>query len=230
MGYNNDIRCILLSKTLYEKTTLFFYLCQNKTYIFSIACRNKIKWIIKLTLKFINQIDLQHELWIACNQQFSSVVKLLIPYIDNPNFIIASYSPLEIVCKNGNEKIVDILLTSKNINIIYDANGALVLACKFGHINIVKTLLNNPKLLHPNSYFYSISLASWNPLAISIVRSYNDIINILLDDPRIDVKANKCYAMEIAIHNNKFDILKKLIEKLDPIHDKYLINKYLVYC
>lgn len=152
---------------------------------------------------------------------------------------------MEEVCREGNLKEFNKLLTDYDntdlsINDKYGEGTPLHIACKYGHIEIVKLLLEKE----------IIDVNKNAPLCIACKNGHIQIVELLLLDDRVDINQNEVNGnspLYIACENGNFEIVIKLLEfnnidinKINkegatPLHSacknghKSIVNKLLEY-
>ena len=118
--------------------------------------------------------------------------------------------------RNGKCVGLEIILAS---NIEGNYENALSLAALNGHNEVVKLLLQDPRVDPSADNNYAIRFAS----GICHV----DVIKLLLQDPRVDPRAYNNYAIRYASAAGKVEIVKLLLQdkRIDPSNDdNYLIR------
>ena len=143
---------------------------------------------------------------------------------------IKNETPLHIAIDDVNIDIdiIKLLLNNKDINVnIIDNNGGntpLHIAV-FENVNIINLLLND-KNINANIQNYD----NETPLHLAFkVRDNEDIINLLIDNIKIDVNIINGIGetpLHIACNLKKYDIIKKLINKIDYNNEN---NKDVLY-
>ena len=105
---------------------------------------------------------------------------------------------------------LDIMKTLKNADPSAQNNRALILACEFGHLDIVDFLIENPKVNLTDVDNMSIILAAEN--------GHVNIVNTLLSKTKVDPAARNNMAIRIASDNGYFEIVESLLNtgKVDP--------------
>ena len=111
------------------------------------------------------------------------------------------------------------------IDIDTTLNKAIGIASQYGHIEIVKLLLSDPRI-DPNAdaFNYAITWASTN--------GYLEIVAMLLLDPRVDPSAENNSAIIWASANGKFDVVELLLSdpRVDPsAQDDQAISMASIY-
>jgi hypothetical protein len=106
-------------------------------------------------------------------------------------------------CFNNNTVLVRYIL-KENIDINYANGEAFVHACEYGNVNIVKMMLENPKL-DPNSNPSNVGIA------YAAGNGFVEIVELILDDDRYDPSIDGYLALYEAARNFKFDIVDLLL-------------------
>lgn len=231
---NNDINFLKLNRatsTINSRNKFFSMLDPKSKLIvvfFKRACKQEKLDLIESLIMNIEPNIIKNEMNQSCRQNKVKNVKILLKYID-PNYIYNGRSPLGMACAKGSIESVDILCNNPHVDLMYDDNQGLIGAVGYGKKDVVIKLLQHPRFVHPNTNFISKGLFDWNPLMKAIMGRNIEIAKILLDDPRINVKVNKCSAFECAVIHQQFEILAMMLKKLDNQIDKELIDKYSRY-
>ena len=105
-------------------------------------------------------------------------------------------------CKLGDMKTVTRFLETKGVNPTYKNNAALHAAVLRGHLDIVKALLQDPRVNdNVNDKNKAIVIASEN--------GHTDVVDYLLQDLRVDPFAE---AIDVAFSNKHFDVVDCLLK------------------
>jgi len=120
----------------------------------------------------------------------------------------------EDACRHGNFETVTLISKTNLLNFIdfeYKDDNGLMLACEYGHLNIVKFLLTTEDLkhkvdIHSNEEHALIRAAKYNHL---------EIVKFLLTSPELsehcDIHKNNDLALRYACRKGYIDIVKYLI-------------------
>ena len=174
-------------------------------------------------IKFNND-DIQSPFFIACQYCFNSdILTLLINKLSSYDVLCRTIetkqNAIYYCCKYGNQVALNILLTTfKEFNIndtnIHGETG-LYIACKNGHYNIIKYLLDNyPSKIDINKK----DTNNRTPLFISIVEQKYDIVKLLLSMPNITKSLNQKiidgnYPIHVAIVTRNERIITELLKQ-----------------
>src|SRR3972149_5015286 len=106
-----------------------------------------------------------------------------------------------------NSKIALLLLQDPGTDPSYNDNVAIRYASSKGLIEVVRSLLQHPRV---NPTTYAIQEASKN--------GHIDIVRLLLQDPRVDPSDNNNCAIQVAIKNGHIEIVRLLLSdpRVDP--------------
>lgn len=170
------------------------------------------------------------------------LVQSILDYYDNEKLHISKILTYSFICDKLD--ILKLILSSEKINVNYISNGCpLNLALLFNNVEIINLLLSNPKL-DINSYYSFhfaivndipieiirslstnpkldinlINLNGYTPLELSIYTGNDDVTNLLLADPRINLEIN--YPLHFAIRKNNMNVITHILSK-----NPELINK-----
>ena len=121
------------------------------------------------------------------------------------NKVITISDCLVICCRFGYLECVKILVGHADIDRCKN-NLALILACKGGHLNVVRELLKDGRVDPSASYNTAIISASKN--------GYLEIVKELMKNERVDPSAEYNRALRYAINNRHIDIVIELLK--DP--------------
>jgi len=115
------------------------------------------------------------------------------------------------------------LALEKGADPSYNNNYAIKNASIYGHIDIVKILLQDSRVDPSADNNYAIRYAS--------KYEYIDIVKILLQDSRVDPSDNHNYAIRYASDNGYFEIVKLLLQdkRVDPSDDDNFAIKSASY-
>ena len=102
----------------------------------------------------------------------------------------------------------------------FDLNYTFRLACKNGCIEVVKLLLQDPRV-DPSCYH---RCAIW----LACGRGHIEIARLLLQDPRVDPTANDNYAFIYACDNGHTETVRLLLQ--DPRVDPSADNNFAIHC
>jgi ankyrin repeat protein len=94
-----------------------------------------------------------------------------------------------------------------------ETETAIRLASKYGHAEVVRLLLNDPRV-DPSAYSnHAIRLASW--------KGHVEVVKLLLNDPRVDPSDRDNVAIRWASGNGHVEVVKPLLNdpRVDPSAD-----------
>jgi ankyrin repeat protein len=124
---------------------------------------------------------------------------------------------------------VQILLKDKRVDPSDEDNSSIKLACTFGHYDVAKALLSDPRVCsifqiidynkpkEPNYTFHyshiKVDPSSEGDFALrrSAENGYHKIIKILLKDPRVDASISDDYALKRACRNGHVEVVRVLL-------------------
>jgi ankyrin repeat protein len=183
-------------------------ICENN--VLNVAFNKKqYKCAEYIITKFYEEkIDLNYEnydgytpLYVACAENQTKIVKLLLKYSANPNILsLWGESPLHVVCKNGNLDIVKMLVEyGANINTLYDGKTPMMCAINYKKSGCVDFLSTVGGKVKKNNDIYIGLLLLMYVLMFALM-----IIAYLHTHQKIYIADNKLNAIK-NIHN----ILKK---------------------
>jgi hypothetical protein len=127
--------------------------------------------------------------------------------IDNIN-VVSKYGLVEEVKR----------LIKKGIDPSGDNNSAIRWASYNGHIEVVKLLLQDPRVDPSDGDNYAIRYASSN--------GYTEVVKLLLQDPRVDPSDRNNYAIQYASQYGHTEVVKTLLQ--DPRVDPSADNNYAI--
>jgi ankyrin repeat protein len=154
-----------------------------------------------------------------------SIVKLLLD-VDNIDVNIGDLNPLGYCCEYDNVKIAKLLLKHKNIDVnkkvsAFDLDTCLTVSCKQGNKQLIELLLNNDNLdinkrgMNGNTGLIEICRNLEQNYNYDHNDNYDEIANILLNHPKIDINARNHYGetvLHIAVMKNNIPLIKSLIK------------------
>jgi len=126
---------------------------------------------------------------------------------------------LYVASQFGNIDVVKHLLTIPNIDI--NSDNPMVIACEFGHYEIVKLLYErgaDPSIADS----FSFRLAAEN--------GYANIVKLFINDPRINVNAQDEYAIKQACEENHHQVVKILMDHPKVAYQADIYSPVLVDC
>jgi len=126
---------------------------------------------------------------------------------------------LYVASQFGNIEVVKHLLTIPNIDI--NTDNPMVIACEFGHYEIVKLLYErgaDPSIADS----FSFRLAAENGFA--------NIVKLFINDPRINVNAQDEYAIKQACEENHHEVVKILMDHPKVVYQSDVYSPVLVDC
>ncbi|PWA03208.1 hypothetical protein BB558_000639 [Smittium angustum] len=221
-------------------------LCYRPQQLFWYACRNQFHNVVETILekRLAKRKSIEYELNIACQNNDIVILELLLKYSPEKKkneLINFNYgSPLSLATKNGNGKVIDILLSNgANINV---KNKKLFLnACCFGYVeimteffkewkqngNIDKKILNRGTVLAANNNreTYSMAIQHINDSKRNILsqNTLNQLLTIFCKNGNLDLvkeivdvggnveSIDNCVLLEIYELRN-IDLLAYLLE------------------
>ena len=113
--------------------------------------------------------------------------------------------------KNGYQALLELLL--KDIFSSEDINNSMLIACLYGHVNIVENLLKHPLIEPDINNNYAVKVASR--------LGYVDIVEFLIKDGRVNATANSNSVIRLASMTGQVNIVKYLLKnvQIDPSDD-----------
>ena len=102
----------------------------------------------------------------------------------------------------------------------FDLNYTFRLACKNGCIEVVKLLLQDPRVDPTANDNYAFIYACEN--------GHTEVVKLLLEDPRVDPSANNNFAIHCASENGHTEIVRLLLQ--DPRVDPSADNNFAIHC
>lgn len=136
----------------------------------------------------------------------TTVLMLLDPLI---NVCVYDNYAIRFVCKNGNIKMLKLLLKDGRADPSDLGSRSLLDACKGGHTEVVRLLLEDGRA-DPGA-------VQNHCLKLVCESGYIEIVKLLLEDDRVDVHSLNCCAIISAFQSKFYDIVKLLIPKIDII-------------
>lgn len=157
-----------------------------------------------------DQNNLTSLIW-ACKNNDLDMARLLIANnakVNSGN--IVNRKPLSYAICNGNAELVDLLL-SKGAEVNYFDRGLRLCpfmeSCKYGNIDIVKSIYNKGAFLH------SINDQDKSPLYYAVAYNNIEVVKFLLDEEVcLNVPCNDTYLIEIAVQEGLDDMCNLLLE------------------
>lgn len=138
---------------------------------------------------------------------------------------------LELACIFGHIKIVEYLLSSKELKehaeIDYRKNIAIMKACKHGHLDIVKYLLESPKLKKHANIHITVSDMEDYPFMLAAEYNQDEIVKYLMelkDKNKPDIKSSEYGVVKEYLLKGNLEMFKYIVEK-EKI-DIHLDNDY----
>jgi ankyrin repeat protein len=125
--------------------------------------------------------------------------------------------PIVIAARQGNTKIVKLLLTDKRCNPAADSDEAIIQSASDGHIEVVKLLVEDTRV--------DPSARNNKAIISAYIEGHTNIVDILSKDNRVDVKAIENY-ISLTTTNNKTDVkqIEKLLLKVEPFASDVYLN------
>jgi ankyrin repeat protein len=162
--------------------------------------------IIKYLLDLYN-IDDDNELdnrLLVASQNIEEVNRLLLKYLspDDYNFVLRKAS------KYGHIEVVNRLLEDPRVDPSTLNNLALSWASKYGHIEVVNRLLEDPR----------VDPSANDNLAIlwATINNHIKIVSRLLDDIRVDANTHSNFIIKHMTAEGNIECLKKLLPRVNP--------------
>lgn len=120
---------------------------------------------------------------------------------EDANFLAKIFSEVD------NSEIIQLALKRADTRAL---GSAIFLASENGHSEVVKLLLNDPRVDPSVSYNSAIRFASRN--------GHSEVVKLLLDDPRVDPSADDNEALRQASQNGHIEVVKLLLadSRVDP--------------
>ncbi|PVU87147.1 hypothetical protein BB559_002538 [Furculomyces boomerangus] len=191
-------------------------LCYRPQQLFWYACRNQFHNVVETILekRLAKRKSIEYELNIACQNNDIVILELLLKYSpekEKNELINFNYgSPLSLATKNGNGKIVDILLSNgANINV---KNKKLFLnACRFGYVEIMTEFFKEWK---QNGNIDKKILNRGTVLAANNNReTYSMVIQHITDSKRNILSQNTLnQLLTIFCKNGNLDLVKEIVD------------------
>jgi len=106
----------------------------------------------------------------------------------------------------------------------HNDNYAIQLASRNGHLEVVKLLLQDPRVDPSADDNYAIELA--------FRKGHLEVVKLLLQDPRVDPSADDNYAIQQASKNGLLEVVKLLLQdpRVNPsANNNYAIRNALMY-
>lgn len=159
----------------------------------------------------------------SCYKGYTKVVTCLLYHIKHPASVSVAVS-----CSRNNSEIVRILLEDGRIDPSWDKNLALRICCMEGYETCLKLLLGHknvnpncgPKFLkkmnveklkdkrisrRPKENLGELNLFYQEPLRLAITNKQKDIINILMNDERVDLTGYVNDAVDVLYEDDEFE-------------------------